>query len=81
MSTTPTPAPDAVPSTGVPERRRNAALRKLIDEMLFQVRGLQRENEAWTPDERARAEAELQRIMGRVRDAAVAPAGDTDQSL
>ena len=81
MSSTSSPAPDGVPSAEVPERRRNAALRKLIDEMLFQVRGLQRENEAWTPDERARAEAELQRIMGRVRDAAVTPAGNSDQSL
>lgn len=53
------------------DRRRNLALRALIDEMLFQVRGLQREDDAWSAAERAKAEAELARIMARVRDAAV----------
>jgi hypothetical protein len=71
MSSTPSAGTNAVPAPGVPERRRNAALRALIDEMLFQVRGMQRDNEAWTPEERARAEAELDRIMARVRNAAV----------
>jgi hypothetical protein len=64
----------------VAERRRNAALRKLIDEMLLQVRGLQRENEAWTPQERATAEAELDRILNRVRTAAVTRDGEPDTS-
>jgi hypothetical protein len=73
---------DASSSAPAPaaERRRNAALRKLIDEMLVQVRGLQRENEAWTPQERATAEAELDRILNRVRTAAVARDGEPSTS-
>ena len=78
MSSTPAGAPDGAPAPTVPERRRNAALRALIDEMLMQVRGIQRENEAWTAEERARAEAELDRIMSRVRTAAVAPEGGSN---
>jgi hypothetical protein len=76
MSSTPdesskaAPAPPADPT----ERRRNLALRKLIDEMLFQVRGMQRDHSAWTPEERAQAQAELDRIMGRVRQAAASDA-------
>ena len=80
MSSTPAGAADAVPAPDVPERRRNAALRALIDELLVQVRGAQRENEAWTPAERAEAEAALARIMSRVRAAAVAPPEEHDQS-
>ena len=80
MSSTPADASRAVPSPEVPERRRNAALRALIDEMLQQVRGAQREHEAWTPEERLGAEAALQRIMSRVRTAAVAPDDEPDQS-
>lgn len=80
MSSTPAGASDAVPAPEAPERRRNAALRALIDEMLLQVRGAQRENAAWTPEERAEAEAALARIMSRVRTAAVAPADEPDQS-
>ena len=73
MSSTPAGASGDAPPPPVPERRRNAALRALIDEMLMQVRGIQRENEAWTAEERARAEAELGRIMAQVRSAAIAP--------
>jgi hypothetical protein len=72
MSSIPSDAAKPAPSPAVPERRRNAALRQLIDEMLFQVRGMQAENTtAWTAEERARAEAELDRIMLRVRSAAL----------
>ena len=71
MSSTPAGASQGGSTSGLPERRRNAALRALIDEMLSQVRGLQREPESWTPDERAQAEAELARIMARVRSSAV----------
>jgi hypothetical protein len=78
MSSTPNSATDAVPAASVPERRRNAALRALIDEMLFQVRGMQNDQQAWSPDERAKAEAELARIMGRVRDAAARPPGEPE---
>jgi hypothetical protein len=49
------------------ERRSNLVLRALIDEMLERVRDLNRGNGVWTPDERARAEAELESIMARVR--------------
>jgi hypothetical protein len=56
------------------ERRRNVALRRLIDEMLAQVRDAQRNAAAWTPEERQRAEADLEMIMARVRGAAASPA-------
>ena len=60
------------------ERRSNPSLRALIDEMLEQVRALNRNARAWTPEERARAEADLVNIMSRVRGAArVTPAADT----
>ena len=61
-------APASAPAAS--DRRRNLALRALIDEMLFQVRGMQRDHPDWGADERAQAEAELARIMTRVRDAA-----------
>jgi hypothetical protein len=53
-----------------PERRKNAALRDLIDEMLASIRSATR-NELWTPDERAQYERELAEIMSRVRAEAV----------
>lgn len=64
----------------VSERRRNPALRALVDEMLSQVRGLQRADERWTPEERARAEMELDRIMSELRSAALPPGTGSDQS-
>ena len=54
------------------ERRSNLVLRALIDEMLDRVRDLNRDNGFWTPEERARAEAELESIMARVRRVAAA---------
>ena len=54
-----------------PERRRNAALRELIDELLFRVRDAQQHMEFWTPEEPAHAEQELTTIMSRVRGAAL----------
>jgi hypothetical protein len=54
-----------------PERRRNAALRELIDELLFKVRDANSRLDFWTPEERAQAEAELNTIMSRVRGAAL----------
>lgn len=48
-------------------RRNNLMLRALIDEMLERVRELNRASGVWTTDERARAEAELDAIMARVR--------------
>ena len=54
-----------------PERRRNAALRELIDELLFRVRDANQRIDFWTPEERAKAEEELNMIMSRVRGAAL----------
>ena len=53
------------------DRRRNAALRELIDELLFRVRDANQHMDFWTPEERARAEEELSTIMSRVRGAAL----------
>ena len=55
-----------------PERRQNARLRVLVDEMLMSIRESQRHDD-WTPEERERAEADLERIMAQVRRAAVNP--------
>ena len=60
--------PAAKPDT---ERRRNAALRELIDELLFRVRDANQHLDFWTPEERAQAEEELNTIMSRVRGAAL----------
>ena len=49
------------------ERRRNAALR----ELLFRVRDANQHIDFWTPEERAKAEEELNTIMSRVRGAAL----------
>ena len=49
------------------DRRANLVLRALIDEMLERVRGLNANPSTMTTDERARAEAELESIMARVR--------------
>jgi hypothetical protein len=49
------------------DRRRNMLLRTLIDEMMVQLRELQRHSGPWSADERARLEDDLERIMTRVR--------------
>jgi hypothetical protein len=54
------------------ERRKNLLLRALIDEMMSQVRELQRHAGPIPPDERARLEADLDRIMSKVRSEALA---------
>jgi hypothetical protein len=54
------------------ERRRRVALRALIDEMLDEIRAAANE-EDWTPEARARAEADLARIMEKVRREALSP--------
>ena len=48
------------------ERRSREGLRALVDQMMAQIRDAAA-HDAWTPDERDRAEADLQRIMARVR--------------
>jgi len=52
------------------ERRRNIMLRELVDDMMTQLRELQRHAGPLSPDERARLEDDLERIMTKVRLAA-----------
>ena len=56
----------SVPSEPTAERRTNVALRSLVNEMLQGVRDLSRRTAAWSAEERAQAEAELEIIMARV---------------
>lgn len=53
-----------------PERRKNALLRMLINEMMAQIRELQQHAGEWPEEERERAERDLERIMQQVRGAA-----------
>ena len=53
------------------ERRKNALLRLLINEMMQQIRELQHHDGPWPPEERERAERDLERIMEQVRGAAL----------
>jgi hypothetical protein len=50
-----------------PDRRSNPELRRLIEEMLERVRQMNRNVLVWSPEERARAEADLESVMARVR--------------
>ena len=52
------------------ERRSKPGLRALIDEMMTQLRAASNQD-VWTPEARARAEADLERIMETVRRQAV----------
>ncbi len=63
------PRPDPNPS----ERRSNLELRTVIDEMLERIRDFRQLTGAWTPEERERAERELEAIMSRIRQAAIRP--------
>jgi len=63
---TPKPEPITDRRTGN-DRRANEALRSLVGEMLERVRALSRRTTAWSPEERAQAEAELESIMASVR--------------
>jgi len=62
--------PDGAAAPAVSERRKRVALRRLIDEMLAEIRSAANE-ENWTPDARAQAEADLARIMDQVRHEAM----------
>lgn len=62
VGTGPVSEPGAAPS----ERRKRVALRRLIDEMLAEIRAAANEDN-WTSDARAQAEADLARIMDQVR--------------
>ena len=63
---------NAAQSPAVDERRKRVALRRLIDEMLAEIRAAASE-ENWTADARAQAEADLARIMDQVRKEAMHP--------
>lgn len=56
----------AARSAAPAERRKRVALRRLIDEMLAEIRAAASE-ENWTAAARAQAEADLARIMDQVR--------------
>jgi hypothetical protein len=64
-----TTAPQQTPA----ERRANLELRRAIDEMLERIRDFRRLTGAWTADERAQAERELEMIMARIRQTASRP--------
>ncbi|MEK7240195.1 MAG: hypothetical protein AAB224_06375 [Gemmatimonadota bacterium] len=53
------------------KRRSNFVLRALVDEMLEQVRDLDRTSATMSPEERSTAEQTLDQLMARVRRAAM----------
>lgn len=55
----------------LPERRRDPLFRSLIDDMMQQIRELRAHAGPWPPVERALLEADLDRIMAQVRNAAL----------
>jgi hypothetical protein len=55
------------PDNTSPERRKNMLLRTLIEEMMGQIRELQQHAGPWPAEERAKLEADLDRIMAQVR--------------
>lgn len=59
------------PPQNFDKRRSNFVLRALIDEMLEQVRELDRSSATLSPDERLSAEQALEQLMARVRRAAM----------
>ena len=66
--TRPTGPSQDSPAADTPyERRANPELRRLIDDMLDRVRQMNRNVGIWSAEERARAEADLESIMARVR--------------
>jgi hypothetical protein len=59
------------PEPSPSERRSNFELRAVIDDMLDRIRDFRRLTNSWTPEERARAERELEQLMVRLRETAV----------
>ena len=59
------------PPPGIPDRRRDPLFRSLIDDMMQQLRELRAHAGPWPAEERARVEADLERIMAQVRNAAL----------
>ena len=73
-SGSPDPQAAAEPPKSPAERRRNHALRELVDEMMASIRAAAHQ-ELWSAEERAQYEKELSTIMSRVRSEAVRVAG------
>ena len=65
------PVEDASRGAPVGDRRRDPLFRSLIDDMMQQIRELRAHAGPWPPDERVRVEADLERIMAQVRNAAL----------
>jgi hypothetical protein len=63
-------SPESTPPNGV-DRRENPRLRELVEEMMASIRAAANVD-LWTPEERARYEADMARIMLSVRDQALA---------
>jgi hypothetical protein len=63
--------PGAGPPPGQPDRRRDPLFRSLIDDMMQQIRELRAHAGPWPDEERQRVEADLDRIMAQVRNAAL----------
>ena len=61
------PTGNTPPAETLQDRRANPELRQLIEEMLERVREMNRNVGVWSAEERARAEADLESIMARVR--------------
>jgi hypothetical protein len=61
------------PDQTTQDRRSHLELRAVIDEMLERIRDYRELTGAWTPDERAQAERELDAIMARIRHATTRP--------
>lgn len=66
----------AVRAEAVDERRRRVGLRRLVDEMLAEIRAAANEDN-WTSSARAQAERDLARIMDQVRAEATRGNGPT----
>lgn len=64
------PPADLPPIDAAPERRSNSRLRELVDEMMASIRAAANVD-LWAPEERARYEADLARIMDTVRQQAM----------
>jgi len=66
---------DAGEGSPAHDRRVRSGLRTLIDEMMAQLRAAAAHGD-WSAEERARAEADLARIMTQVRERALEPGSD-----
>jgi hypothetical protein len=63
--------PGSGPPPDQPDRRRDPLFRSLIDDMMQQIRELRAHAGPWPDEERQRVEADLDRIMAQVRNAAL----------